>query len=107
VQPIPVDQDGFVYVFEGAALLGEGSGANEDDGRETKDGQLALLGAGDSVVLACAAGASKPARMLLLAGMPLREPVARYGPFVMNSEAQIRQAIVDYQEGRLGQIARS
>ena len=43
---------------------------------------------------------------MLLGGVPLREPVARYGPFVMNSPEEIRQAIVDFQEGRLGEIAR-
>jgi redox-sensitive bicupin YhaK (pirin superfamily) len=107
IQPVSAEQEAFVYVFDGTALIGEGPAASETDRRETKDGQLALLGAGDTVSLACAGGASKPARMLLLAGQPLREPVARYGPFVMNSEAQIRQAIVDYQEGRLGQIART
>lgn len=41
---------------------------------------------------------------LLLAGLPLREPVARYGPFVMNTEEEIRQALGDYREGRMGRI---
>jgi redox-sensitive bicupin YhaK (pirin superfamily) len=58
------------------------------------------------VELARAAGAEGPARLLLLAGVPLHEPVARYGPFVMNTEAEIRRAILDYQAGRMGEIAR-
>ena len=52
------------------------------------------------------AHAAGPAQPLLLAGRPLREPVARYGPFVMNTEAQIREAIADFQSGRFGEIAR-
>jgi redox-sensitive bicupin YhaK (pirin superfamily) len=99
VQPLGADHAGLAYVFGGAALVGE-------DAREVKDGQMAQLGDGDDVVLACAKEAKEPARLLLLAGVPLGEPVARYGPFVMNSEAQIRQAILDYQSGRLGRITR-
>jgi redox-sensitive bicupin YhaK (pirin superfamily) len=98
-QPLPSDHAGLVYVFEGAVKGGNGSGQ-----REVVDGQLARLGAGDTVTLAN--DAAKPARLLLLAGVPLGEPVARYGPFVMNTETQIRQAILDYQSGRLGEIAR-
>ena len=60
-------------------------------------GTLAVLGEGDRVALG--AGAA-PARMLLAAARPLREPVARYGPFVMNTQEQIRQAVADYQAGR-------
>ena len=46
-----------------------------------------------------------PLEVLILGGRPLREPVARYGPFVMNTEGEIRQAILDYQDGRMGEIA--
>jgi len=89
----------FAYVFEGAVRAGP-------DGREVRDGQAAVFGSGDGVRLSVPKEAGGAARLLLLGGVPLREPVARYGPFVMNSPEEIRQAIVDFQEGRLGEIAR-
>ena len=71
------------------------------------DGQMARLGPGDRLRLAAPADASTPARLLLLAGVPLRESVARHGPFVMNTPAEIEQAFRDYQAGRMGTIARA
>jgi redox-sensitive bicupin YhaK (pirin superfamily) len=91
----PADHQAMVYVFQGSALVDE---------REVRDGQLAVLGAGDAVRLRGAAG---PGRLLLLAGVPHREPVAHYGPFVMNTEDELRQAIRDYQSGRMGEITRT
>ena len=67
-----------------------------------KDGQFAILGDGNIVQFA----ASERAQALLLSGAPLREPVVQYGPFVMNTEREISEAIEDYQAGRLGEIAR-
>jgi redox-sensitive bicupin YhaK (pirin superfamily) len=61
--------------------------------------ELGVLSQGDAVELALADDA-KPARVLLVAGRPLNEPVARYGPFVMNTPEQIVQAMQDYQAGR-------
>jgi len=58
--------------------------------------QLAVLGKGDEVSLLAGAEES---RFLLIAGKPLNEPVARAGPFVMNTEAELRQAFIDYQSG--------
>jgi quercetin 2,3-dioxygenase len=94
---VPADHNAMVYVFEGSALVG-------DKGREIRDGQLAVLGPGDSVRLRGAAGKG---RLLLLAGVPHGEPVAHYGPFVMNTEGELLQAIRDYQSGRMGEITRS
>jgi hypothetical protein len=89
---VPEGDAAFAYVFEGAPTFGAGEAATR-----VERGQLAVLGPGAQV--AAASGAA-PARFLLLAGKPLHEPVAKYGPFVMNSPEQIRQAIADYQSGR-------
>jgi redox-sensitive bicupin YhaK (pirin superfamily) len=96
-QPLRADHDGLVYVFAGAATVGD---------TPVSDGQMARLGPGDVVRLAAAADAKGPARLLLLAGVPLREPVARYGPFVMNTAEEIHAAFLDYEHGRMGSIAR-
>ena len=99
--PVARDQQALVYVFEGAVRVG-GAG----DGRVVNDGQLAILDAGDAVRLRGAPGASG-GRLLLLAGVPLAEPVARYGPFVMNTEQEIHDAFRDFQSGRMGEITRT
>ena len=91
--PVPPDHAAYVYVFEGAVRIAR---------REVKDGQMAILGDGNIVRLE----AAERAQALLLSGVPLREPVVQYGPFVMNTEREISKAIDDYQAGRLGEIAR-
>ncbi|HXU06313.1 MAG TPA: pirin family protein [Polyangia bacterium] len=93
------DHQALVYVFEGNLLVGD-----RDGGRPISDGQMALLGAGDSVRLRGAPGGG---RALLLAGVPLNEPIARYGPFVMNNDAELVAAFQDYQSGRMGEITRT
>jgi hypothetical protein len=91
------EQQAMVYVFEGSALVG-------NEGKTVEDGQLAMLGAGDAVRLR---GADGGGRLLLLAGVPIRESVARYGPFVMNTQEEIVQAVRDYQSGKMGEITRT
>ena len=59
---------------------------------------------GESIALSVPAEATEPASILLLAGVPLNEPVARYGPFVMNTRDEIIQAIDDYRQGQMGSI---
>jgi redox-sensitive bicupin YhaK (pirin superfamily) len=98
-QPVPDGYDGFAYVFEGRAEVGV-------DKQLLNDGQLGIFGPGSSIRLAVPADAASGARLLLIAGQPLREPVARYGPFVMNSQAEIMQAVNDFRAGRLGAIDR-
>jgi len=93
--PVPPDFALAVYAFEGQAHVGEPA-------RDVTSGDFAMLADGDGVRLASERGA----RMLVLGGRPLREPVARYGPFVMNTEREIHEAIADYRSGRFATIAR-
>jgi len=94
-QPLAVEQQALAYVFQGSAQVGD---------KVVTEGQMALLGEGDAVRLRGNAGGG---RLLLLAGVPVNEPVARYGPFVMNTETELMQAVRDFQSGRMGEITRS
>lgn len=90
-QAVPASHSACAYVFEGRALVG--------DARTPVDaGHLAVLEDGDAVGVTAGDGG---ARFLLLAARPLGEPVARYGPFVMTTEAEIHQALADYRNGTL------
>ncbi|MBD2249605.1 pirin family protein [Nostoc sp. FACHB-888] len=98
IQPVTKEYNAFVYVLEGAGLFGTEPTPGDD-------GQMVLFSQdGEDVVISNPADAQRPLDLLLIAGVPLNEPVVRYGPFVMNTEAEIIQAINDYQEGRMGQI---
>jgi quercetin 2,3-dioxygenase len=87
-------QTALAYVYEGRARLGPSGGGGSD----IAAGQLAVMGDGDRL---SATTADAPARFLLLAARPLREPIARYGPFVMNTREEIAQAFEDYRRGTL------
>ena len=89
-QPLPEGHNAFVYVYRGAVVIGT----------ETVPVQrMAILGnAGDGVRLA---GGAESARAILIAGRPLKEPIVQYGPFVMNTQQEIFQAVEDFRAGRL------
>jgi len=98
-QAVPHGFSAFAYVFGGDGRLGR-------DGRVVRDGQLAAFADdGHGVAISSPEDATQPLQLLLVGGQPLGEPVARYGPFVMNEEAEIHEAIEDYRAGRLGRIA--
>ncbi len=92
--PWPEEFNALVYVLSGEARVGEPA-------ETVGDGQMAVLGHGGRVIVE----AETPVEAVLLGGAPIREPVAWYGPFVMNTKAEIIQAVEDFEAGRLGSIA--
>jgi redox-sensitive bicupin YhaK (pirin superfamily) len=98
--PWKAEFNSLVYVLSGSGYVGP-------ERRPVHTGQLAVLGAGDRLTVAAAdqQESRHPAlEVLLLGGRPIREPVVQYGPFVMNTRAELQQALDDYQAGRLGVI---
>ena len=93
--PWGADFNALGYVLSGRGSVGP-------DGRPVRMGQLAVFGPGDALTVTAAP--SGDLDILLLGGEPIREPVAAYGPFVMNTRAELVQAFEDYQAGRLGSV---
>jgi redox-sensitive bicupin YhaK (pirin superfamily) len=89
--PLPQGHNAFAYVYAGQARVGDGQSS------ELLRGDLGVLGAGDKVSIAAPQAG---ARLILVAGKPFNEPVAKYGPFVMNTQQQIVQAVEDFRAGR-------
>jgi quercetin 2,3-dioxygenase len=89
--PVPAGHNAFLYVYEGEAAVG-------DEPRPLPHRAAGLLTQGDSVRIAAR---ERGARLLLIAGRPIGEPIVQYGPFVMNTREEIEQALADYQSGRL------
>jgi quercetin 2,3-dioxygenase len=93
--------------FNAVAYVLAGNGGAGAEGRPISEGQLAVFGPGDVVEIRAAQNQDanvEALEVLLLGGMPIREQIAWYGPFVMNTKEEIMQAIDDYQEGRMGAI---
>ena len=88
--------------FNALAYVLAGSGAVGDERTPVRTGQLTVFGEGDTVTLTATGG--EAFEVLLLGGEPIREPVVQYGPFVMNTKAEIQQAFDDFQRGRLGTV---
>jgi redox-sensitive bicupin YhaK (pirin superfamily) len=94
------DYNALAYVLSGQGSVGT-------EGRPIHGGQLVVFGPGDRLTFAAsdAQDSNRPTlELFLLGGQPIREPVAHYGPFVMNTRAELQQAMEDYQAGRLGVI---
>jgi len=98
--PWPKDFNALAYVLAGYAKVGP-------EGRPIKTGQMAVLVDGDSVILEAEQiqeSRSENVEVFLIGGVPLREPVVQYGPFVMSTNAEIQEAFDDFQHGRLGTV---
>jgi len=94
----PREFNALVYVLSGSGRVGG------ENGQPLGTSQVAALGAGDAVVVDADAGADEPLEVLLLGGQPIREPVFSYGPFVMNTKAEIIEALDDFEAGKMGSI---
>ena len=88
--PLPTGYNAFIYVYRADVKVAD---------RAVKTAQMAVLGNGDFDGVSLTAQA-EPARLLLIAGKPLNEPIAQYGPFVMNTRKELEEAFADFQAGR-------
>ena len=91
---LPEGHNAFAYVFEGTMTVGE-----QDAARDVARQELAVLGGGEQLHISAG---SEGARLILVAGRPLREPVMRHGPFVMNTREELVQAVDDFRAGLMG-----
>ncbi len=104
-QAVPMAHTALAYVISGQGKFAEKIAEPDQlvifSSHDTKDSKASQ----ESETIEFTAEGNQPMSVLLIAGQPINEPIARYGPFVMNYQAEIKQALVDYQEGRMGQIA--
>ncbi|MEO8136073.1 MAG: pirin family protein [Betaproteobacteria bacterium] len=96
-ETLPSTHNAFVYVYEGEVTVGNPEGNGNVAPRAVKKSEMGILANnGDAVTIT----GKSPSRLLLIAGKPLQEPIAQYGPFVMNTQDELRQAVNDFQAGR-------
>jgi len=98
IQKVPSDYNAFAYVIDGEGLFGA-------DARSAGKEQAVFFEKnGEELVISASKDSTSPLDVLVIGGIPLGEPVARYGPFVMNTEQEIREAVSDYNNGKMGKI---
>lgn len=100
-QALPASHNAFVYVYRGTVKIGDGADAAVVESQRM--GVLDNAGQSDGVVIT----ADDDAQFLLIGGQPLNEPIAQYGPFVMNTQEQIYQTLADFRDGRFATIPAS
>jgi len=94
IHPVPNSHRGFIYAYRGEISVNK---PENGVSQVLNEGELGVLGAGDHVELQNNKG---PSQLLLLAATPLNEPIARFDPFVMNTQDEILKAVNDYRAGR-------
>jgi quercetin 2,3-dioxygenase len=100
VQPIPKEYNVFAYIIEGKGIVERN---NNNNNKIIERGNLVIFDKyGKEVYIKAVEDSKIPLELLLIGGIPIREPIARYGPFVMNTQQEIYQAIEDYRNGQLG-----
>jgi hypothetical protein len=96
--PVPEGHNGFAYLLAGEARFGS-------DQRVAHEHELVRFDRTGDTIDVTGPAEGEPGEVLVLAGKPLNEPIARYGPFVMNTREEIIEAVEDFQAGRMGQIS--
>ena len=99
-QPLPAGHNAFVYVFRGSALVGDAEASGNAGLQRVEDKQMAILANTEGAEGVVIRAGDAEARVLLVAGKPLNESIAQYGPFVMNTQEEIFQAVRDFQAGK-------
>jgi redox-sensitive bicupin YhaK (pirin superfamily) len=99
IQPVPHTFNAFAYIISGEGHFGK-------DKIHAHRGQMVIFSTdGEDITIKADENTKEKLEVLLIAGKPINEPIARYGPFVMNTKDEIYEAIRDYQSGRLGTIS--